>query len=397
MKRHPPREIIAKAALLIVFAAAALVISEVALRVFFPQPEGYYVWPPYLRRTFRPQPGAMPGVEGDARFIINSRGLRSDELTPDHTLRLMTIGGSTTECQYLDQDETWPHILKEILNQNLPGESVWVGNAGKSGQTTRDHIVLMRYLLPNYPKMNMIIMMVGANDFTARLAQDDQYDPSFMDRPLAEIELLPRVFYVLPANYYHSLPFPQRTRLWRLAWGFRHSTLPTGRDQDEAGRKYHTWRKYRLEASVIRKTLPDLSPALKEYKRNIHAIIDAAKERDMHIIFVTQPALWDPDLPESLRVILWFGGVGHFLRNRSQEYYSVESLAEGMKMYNRTLVEICSARNVACLDLVPLIPKDTTAFYDDLHFNESGNQQVANAISNFILEREHYRGFSKPR
>jgi len=115
-----------------------------------------------------------------------------------------------------------------------------------------------------------------------------------------------------------------------------------------------------------------------------------AEARHARTIFMTQPAMWKPDLPKELSDLLLFGGVGPSHRESGHEYYSVEALFEGMRMYNETLIAICRARNVECVDLASLLPQDTTVFYDDCHFNDSGSRRVATILAEYIL------GESKP-
>ena len=118
------------------------------------------VWPPHLNIVFRPDPDILPGVQGDARFVINSSGIRGDELADDQNYRILAIGGSTTECAYLDQGETWPYLLQNRLARVM-GQKVWVGNVGKSGMNTRDHILHTKYLLPQFPKIDAVLLLVG--------------------------------------------------------------------------------------------------------------------------------------------------------------------------------------------------------------------------------------------
>jgi len=37
------------------------------------------------------------------------------------------------------------------------------------------------------------------------------------------------------------------------------------------------------------------------------------------------------------------------------------------------------------LDLASLLQKDTTVFYDDVHFNESGAEKVSNIIAQYFF------------
>lgn len=105
--------------LLLCFSVAfALLLGESALQfaLYSIHNKGYYFMPPRHKAVFRPQPSIMPGISGDSNFYTNSNGVRGDEFTDQDTYRIMAIGGSTTECAYLDQPETWTHLLQESLD-----------------------------------------------------------------------------------------------------------------------------------------------------------------------------------------------------------------------------------------------------------------------------------------
>jgi lysophospholipase L1-like esterase len=82
--------------------------------------------------------------------------------------------------------------------------------------------------------------------------------------------------------------------------------------------------------------------------------------------------------------------VGDFQNERGKKYYSVEALSDGMSQYNDKLIEVCKARGVEYIDLASRLPKDTTAFYDDAHFNESGAKMVAEAIFEYLRQRKPF-------
>ncbi len=251
------RETLIRIGLLLISMSVAIVISEIGLRVLY---NGYdYVWPPYLHKTFKPLPRLMPGIEGESRFIVNSKGIRGDEFLPDYSYRILTIGCSTTKCLFLDQSEAWPYLLQKKLNERGRDHRVWIGNVGKSGLDTRDHILQMRYLLSEYPNINAVIMLIGINDLLLRLSQDLNY------------------------NAYY-----RRTAIWHFGRKIKLflSSLqtPSQQVQDEAGKIYITWREHRHNAGGIRNTLPDLSSALEEYSRNINTIIDLAKNRSVQFL-----------------------------------------------------------------------------------------------------------------
>ena len=328
----------------------------------------------------------MPGIRGQSRFLTNSRGLRGDEMPEEPSYRILAVGGSTTESLFLDQTETWPHLLQERLSEAAPPHPVWIGNAGRSGLSTRDHVVQLQYLLPELPSLDAVVFLIGVNDLTLRNLQDSDYDPYFMTREGAEAELLPRAFTVYPLQN-PALSWPRRTAVWQLARNVRRRLQATGRDyQDQAGRQYVRWRAERRNATRIRETMPDLKPALEEYARNVNRLIDLAQARAIRPIFLTQPTIWRRGLSPELTARLWVGKIGTQDKG-GHEYYSVAVLADEMEMYNETLVATCRSRGVECFALASRIPKDGTIFYDDDHYTEKGSELVADLVARFMRER----------
>lgn len=376
-------------ALLAGSTAFALLLAEGALRWVVPtmvDSPHHCVWPPHLKAVFSPDPAIMPGIHGQSLFIANSRGFRGDEMPSEPSYRILAVGGSTTENLFLDQTETWPQLLQEKLSAGAPSPPVWVGNAGKSGLSTRDHVVQLKYLLPELPAIDAIVFLVGVNDLTLRNLQDSAYDPDFMTRKGAEGELLPRAFGVYPLRN-PALPWQRRTAVWQLARTVTRRVQTTGRDyQDQAGRHYARWRAERQNATGIRETTPDLATALAEYSRNVNRLIDLAQERGIRPIFLTQPTLWRRDLSPELTARLWVGKIGTD-DGGGHEYYSVAVLADEMEKYNETLARTCQARKVECFDLASRVPKDGTVFYDDDHYTEKGSALVAELVAGFMRER----------
>ena len=373
-------------------AAVAFLLGETAFQ--FAVPHGYYVWPPGLKQVFMPPEDIMPGISGPSRFVANSLGIRGDEFKTSDAYRILAIGGSTTECLYLDQSETWPLLLQKYLNGTAMYHNVWVGNAGMSGKTTRHHITAMKYLPLLDMRIDMIILLIGVNDFVIRLAQHEQYDSQFTMKSGSGQILIDETF--AGGSPYWDAPFFKKTALWYIGHKAKGMITDTIRGnnvahnnvQDEFGKMYVRLRQHRQDAIEIRDELPDLSSAIEEYKRNVHTMIDIAQEKSIRLVFVTQPTMWKADLPDQLDRLLWLGGIGDFMKQTNRPYYSVQALDKGMRTYNDALLKVCEERRVECLDLSSLLEKDLTVFYDDVHFNESGAEKVANAVAKYMVNRE---------
>ena len=365
----------------------ALVLSEALLRAV--SPDAYYVWTPYTRGVFRPQ--FAPGVGGESHFSINQAGIRGDPFTPRQRYRLLAIGGSTTECLLLDDAKAWPHLLQELLNAPLGEGSMWVGNVGRSGLRAPHHQLHVKYLLGQYPRIDALIVLVGINDLQYRLALDADFRPEPLESSDYRVRLMQRAFSELPRRY-RSGPLYKRTEMWRRLRALK--LLLSGwigvepHMQDETGSNLVTWRQHRQGAARLRDSLPDLTPALQEYARQLNGLLDEARRFGTRVILVTQPAIWRPGLPPRVRQLLWMGGVGDFQAQSGKDYYSVEAMARALDRYNQTLLEVCRDRGAECLDLAAALPKDTTIFYDDVHFNEAGAQRVAKVFAAYLLTHD---------
>jgi len=370
-------------------ALLLVALTGVALSPSLPASDYYCVWPPNICKKFFPALNVFPGIKQEAkRFIVNSMGIRGEELSAGYTYKILAIGGSTTECAYLDQEETWPGLMQSMLNKDQDKFKVWVGNAGKSGFTTRDNIIEMKYLLRQLPQVDTVILLTGINDFGLRLMQDTGYDPYFLNKPENERYSLRRVFCVFPKGRTDLISPIERTKLWRLK---EHVERFFSRNVvDPVGGFNLRNRKKRREASIFRDALPDLSSSLEEYARNLNILIDLARERSVRVIFMTQPTLWKPELPKEIEALLWYGFVGEL--GRQKEFYTPQALTAGMMMYNDVLLKVCGERGVEYIDLAAQLPKNLSVFYDEMHFNENGSCQVAGILSRYILKREPFKG-----
>lgn len=379
--------------LVILGTVVGLGVMEGIGRFLLPSPRTYYPWPPHLHQVFEPIPDVMPGITGLSNFITNAQGIRGDEINSAADYAILAIGGSTTECLYLDQTEAWPQLVQDRLNQQNDGWQVWVGNAGRSGRTTREYSVMMKYLLPQYPQIDTVIVLTGINDLSQWLLQGEAYEAALSD-PNAEQALIERTFEHI-AFQDPFLPLYQRSALWRLVSGAVASrqAAETVEDiyvEDKVGRNYILRREERQQAP-IQEALPDMTAALDEYGRNLATMAELAKSDGVRLILMTQPVLWHNDLSQAEENLLWFGSGpdGTF-------FYSVEALMTGMAAFNERTRAACSLYEIECVDLATMLSQDTTTFYDDVHFNEGGAAKVATVVSDYLLAQPPFSETQEP-
>ncbi|MDX1577358.1 MAG: SGNH/GDSL hydrolase family protein, partial [Gemmatimonadota bacterium] len=298
----------------------ALVVAELVLRLL--SPDRYYVWPPGLAVQFESNPSITPGIEGLTRFTINEDGIRGRPFSEGDDYRILAIGGSTTECILLDDEEAWPRLLEAELEGVFPASRFWVGNVGKSGHSALDHVLQAEKLPPQYPRIDAVVMLVGVNDFARLMRRGQAYRSPPRDDPEFRQDLLEHAFAVVPETE-RSYPLHKRTELWQLA---RRALTganaePDDPDQGEGSGYLLDQRARRRRAGRV-PSLPELGTALADYRRSLDEIVTALEAQAIEPVFLTQPALWREDLPAELEALLWFGRAGVDADSAREMYYA---------------------------------------------------------------------------
>lgn len=324
----------------------------------------FHVRTPWTHVVHRPLAGVMPGVGGETHYTTNSFGIRGPEFPPrEAAYRLLCLGGSTTECGYIHDDDLWTHLLAEKLNRAASGPPVWVGNAGIAGYSSVQHLRFVEQ--PDLmSKIDCLLVMVGINDLDKFLRRGG---PQVSEVPTDGAEQAAPIWYKSRA-----------IRLARAIWQARQ----VSRDiqiEDQTGSVYIARRQHRRQADICRQ-LPDLTAGLERYRERIAAMIQACRRRGVRPVFVCQPVLWDDELSPQAADLLWFG------RLPDGRYLGVEQLRQGMDGYNEALRAACRAMGAACIDTTAMNGQERF-FYDDCHFNVAGSRELARLIGDWFRAR----------
>lgn len=389
--------LITKAALIITSVLLSLLAVEVILRFVMPDDDRYYVWQPNLQHQFKPDSSIFYGISGTKNFTINTQGLRGDLLLknveektvsgetvkvwPDKfTYNRLFLGGSTTECLYLDNKEPWWYLWDSISGG--ADNELTSGSIGKSGITTRELYLHMKYFVPQLKYTNEVIIMPGLNDLMKRLSADTSFNNNFQFTEAVEDSLVNTIF--LHQGREYEKTWWHRIALFHTLQNFYHRLKPKGVEwliQDDKGESLVQWRENRKNATSIIDTLPDLTTALMEYKHNLKLIYEEGRKQGLGVMFITQPYLYKDTMNAYEQSLLWMGGIGAYQKEKGHSYYSAKALKQGMEMYNNTLRQFCNENNIPFIDAAATLPQDTSVFYDDCHFNENGARLMAEYLS----------------
>lgn len=84
---------ILKICMAIILAAIGMLLIELFCRRLIPPPDNFYIWPPGIERTYRPDQKILPGTSPRVWFRTNSYGLRSYNPIPTDDYRILVLGG----------------------------------------------------------------------------------------------------------------------------------------------------------------------------------------------------------------------------------------------------------------------------------------------------------------
>ncbi|MBX7166411.1 MAG: SGNH/GDSL hydrolase family protein [Pirellulales bacterium] len=328
----------------------------------------WYVWPPNY--TCVVTPGDALGVAPQGRFSTNALGLRGPTLPQQGDYRILCVGGSTTECLYLDDARTWPAVLSRELGGAR--RHVWVGNAGRSGLTTVDHLTLLENWSPA-ATMDCWVVLCGVNDLGLQL--NGTYDAE-VARSWERTFAYRRPGWSAP----WARPLYRNLYTWTLAarGGDRLKRLVRGTSREAQQDVKAAWLAHlrrERQAGTRSDELPDLQPFLVAYERNLRRLIDLARQRHVRLVFLTQPVLWQEPMSSELEALCWGG------RCPDGRYRSTAVLSRAMAAYNDRLRQVCRAESVECVDLAEQVAPSTATFYDDCHFNDHGADTVGRLVA----------------
>ncbi len=362
-------------------------LAEIVLRAFAPVPDPYLKYKQkflnlrnqYIKSEFPPnysaktevEPG-LPGIQGFHTFTTNNMGFRGEVLVnpkPDNEFRIFIVGGSTTECLYLNDSESIDRVLQDELRRKVSaGKIVRVYNAGKSGDATDDHISMIVHRIAHLSP-DMIIVFCGINDLTRSIYRYDylhyaRLDPS--DASANKIDLLKFLGteFQIPRRVYYLL-----TKL---------SPQSDGDILEDITMKSNYRLKIELRRSHPASEMPPRTD-IESYRRNLETIVGVAQAHKIDLVLMTQQTTWNSGIDPTARN--W-----HWLNYRAGVTYREDLMDQALEKLNDAMREIARTHSITIYDLAREIPKSSEFFYDDVHFNVKGAYSAGVGLASVITK-----------
>lgn len=344
----------------------------------------YYVLPPGLRIHLRPDPEVFLQLEPFVQFEVNSDGERGGEVPRSRSdgrlYRILVAGGSQPEGYLLDQDTSWPGTLHCLLQtrehlQRLGASRVHVGSIARAGVGSEALGLILERVLRRYPRLQAIIILVGASDVLQWVEQGAPPSPS---SPVRTSD----VFRCHPEG-----PFgwkPRELGVVELLRRLRRRWLRPIQVHDRAGAWIGKARAMRARAKEVRTTMPDPTSMLDHFEVHFRKLLQKAKGHADRVLVVRQP-WFDKDHSPEEAAHMWHGGVGQAWREEVTTYYSSEMLSRLMALLDARATRVAEELDVEQLDLMPILERSLKSYYDFFHLTPAGARAVATAVAAAIL------------
>jgi lysophospholipase L1-like esterase len=326
-----------------------------------------------VRQRYEVQIDALPGVQPKALHTKNSLGFRGPEPPADWAahLTVIAVGGSTTECYFLNDGTDWPAVLSRRLRPRFA--KLWVNNAGLNGHSTFGHQILLddhvRKLHPD-----VVLFLVGINE----LGRDQLsgFDGHFLlDGPDQRGNADWRSIARKALNNSEVL-----NTLRVISRGIRTQKMHF---RDNAYVRFNPRDTTSTPPGAVAARRRELRPKLAAYARRLHRMLDTCQRAGIAPVLLTQPLLLgqgtDPLTGTDLaKFRMWNGETGTL-------YWA------HLDAYNDVTRAVARQRGVPLIDLARRMPRSTAYFYDEMHYTERGAARVAEIVAT-DLER-YLRGY----
>lgn len=309
----------------------------------------------------------MPGFAGVNTVSTDARGFRVNrpvdyDRKPAGVLRIAAIGGSTTEQIFLDDRETWTHLLADRIERDT-GRRVEMINTGVSGLRAEHHLRTLRALRP--AQLDAAIFLMGLNDWNRHIR----------DAAAQRGESLSvRTWGVR----FEDSPLIQTWVLMREARERRRERAAGDAVLEYDGRDYaaqnHSLDKPQRRSVDIRAVSPG-------YEAAVRAILDECKAMGIRCLFLDQPTAYRADVPEALRQRFWM--------TPPHESYTLtlDAMIGIAGTYNRWLLKTAAEAGMPTCEIGPDVAASPAHFYDDCHFNEGGAARVAQLVGQCVARQ----------
>ena len=284
------------------------------------------------------------------RLDIDKNGFIVPSQKYDHPDKVIVfLGGSTTECMYMDADHRFPYLVGKILEEET-GQRINSYNGGMSGLNSLHAIdLLINKVIPLHPRV--VVFMENINDLSTLLYEGTYWNRHMVRSPLETLKKKQMVGKLLK-----EMLFPELNEAYRNL----RETL-TGKPKDE------------FAGARGKKLTVDKAKLVHEFAMNLQTLVCICQAHEITPVLMTQENRITPH-PDPV-IAAYLGRYG------TETGLSYACLKELYDAFNDTIREVGQKNHVMVIDLAREIPPDKKYLYDIVHFNDAGSELAAQIIA----------------
>ena len=312
------------------------------------------------------------------RFEVDDDGfIKPSKVHDDPELTIVFLGGSTTECLFVDPEVRFPYLVGRMLEERL-GLRVNSYNGGLSGNNTmHNNFLLMAKVLPLNP--DIVVMMENMNDIATMILLGSYWNDH------AERSLVVRPSDPAPKAQPKPPPRPATVGsafadLLRVALPNTWRTLQVGGGRFAAalgwsGAETEDRAPTTDEFAEVRGKQIEIDKAFKaeEMASSLATFASIARAWGITPVLMTQAnrAKDNPD-PIVMKV---------FKRFERQHGVTPERFIRLLRQGDEVVRDTARRLDVPLIDLRRLVPQSAEYIYDSTHFNNAGSALAAEIIT----------------
>lgn len=292
----------------------------------------------------------------EVNYSRDEFGLRDNCQDPSH-IRILTVGGSTTDLKYVSLNDTYQIVLEKLIS-SYAGQEVCVSNAGIDGHSTYGHIATFKYWFPLIPNLNpeYVLLYIGINDAILVRTKEVGIKPS--------LKKLYTVQRLLPLYRY-----------------LRDRFFDNERDTyTKHNRAHYTVNDYVVsKLNDNTKSLTGINTA--GFRSRLETILGHISNMGAKPICVTQPH----------RYVMKINGEMFGIPNIGRSDFSGLDYDYSIRSLNNVMKELCGD---SLIDLYS-VPFNEEHFYDGVHTTEAGSRYIGQSIYRGLLDGGKLTVFQK--
>ena len=276
-------------------------------------------------------------------FIMPSRKYARPDLS------IVFLGGSTTECMFVDEENRFPYLVGQILEQDT-GQKINSYNGAMAGNNSLNSIdILINKVIPLKPRI--VVFMENINDLSTLLYEGTYWNQNTSRSPIETLKKSKLLGKLLKETLIPNLNYTYRNLKSALVHG----------QEDE------------FAAARGKKVKVDKPKLTHEFTMNLQTIIDICKVRGIIPVLMTQGNRITANPDPVVRTY-----VERFNKKESISYPDFKDIYDA---FNATIRRVGQKNQVLVIDLAAAVPPNKTYFYDMVQFNDAGSKYAAQVIA----------------